>query len=283
MRPISYMFFRPEEVHAASGHTPRYFSRQNLGEGDIHMSHGRRWIDFQDILVTHADENGLPTIQATGVDTDLSTREEPAHGQHFEPSLAVPILVPLYSHKIMGRYIRKRRPGLDVICVFNKPAAYRRFGCLMLYLLGLFGSQPESCCKFGIVWGSPSLHKVLHNSSVSSLHQRSFLHIISSCLALMACGCEATHHAVLYPILYRFLNWPSLNHFIRLHQHPLRNRHTDLLCRLEIDHQLKFRGLLDWEIGWLCTFKNFVHVSGRATIQVENIHPVRHEPTSLHE
>src|SRR5262244_4510607 len=194
MRPISYMFFRPEEVHAASGHTPGYFSRQNLGEGDIHMSHGRRWIDFQDILVTHADENGLPTIQATGVDTDLSTREEPAHGQHFEPSLAEPILAPLYSHKIMGRYIRKRRPGLDVICVFNKPAAYRRFGCLMLYLPGLFGSQPESCCKFGIVWGSPSLHKVLHNSSVSSLHQRSFLHIISSCLVLMACGCEATYH-----------------------------------------------------------------------------------------
>src|SRR5262249_28757189 len=80
MRPISYMFFRPEEVHAASGHTPGYFSRQNLGEGDIHMSHGRRWIDFQDILVTHTDENGLPTIQATAVDTDLSTREEPAHG-----------------------------------------------------------------------------------------------------------------------------------------------------------------------------------------------------------
>jgi len=231
MRPISYMFFRPEEVHAASGHTPGYFSRQNLGEGDIHMSHGRRWIDFQDILVTHADENGLPTIQATGVDTDLSTREEPAHGQHFEPSLTVPLLVPLYSHKIMGRYIRKRRPGLDVICVFNKPAAYRRFGCLMLYLPGLFGSQPESCCKFGIVWGSPSLHKVLHNSSVSSLHQRSFLHIISSCLVLMACGCEATHHSVSYSILYRFLNWPSLDHFIRSHQHIRRNRQTDLLRR----------------------------------------------------
>lgn len=80
MRPIFYMFFRPEEVHAASAHTPVYFSRQNLGEGDIHMSHRRRWIDFEDTLVPHTDEDGLPTIQATGVDTDLSTREEPAHG-----------------------------------------------------------------------------------------------------------------------------------------------------------------------------------------------------------
>ncbi len=132
MRPIFYMFFRPEEVHAASSHARGYFSRQKLGQWDIHVSHGRRWIHFQDILVPHTDEDGLSTIQATGVDTDLSTREKPAHGQHFESSLAVPLLVPLYSHKKMGRYIRKRRPGLHVIGVFNKPAGYGCLGCLLL-------------------------------------------------------------------------------------------------------------------------------------------------------
>ena len=105
------------------------------------MSHGRRWIDFQDMLVPHADDDRLSTIQATGVDTDLTTREKPAHGQHFDSSLAVPLLVPLYSHKIVGRYIRKRRPGLDVIRVFNKPAGYGGVGGLMLKLPGLFGSQ----------------------------------------------------------------------------------------------------------------------------------------------
>ncbi len=96
------------------------------------MSHGRRWIDFQYILVPHTDEDGLPTIQAAGVDTDLRTREKPAHGQHFDSSLAVPLLVSVYGHKIMGRYIRKRRPGLDVIRVFNKPAGYGGVGCLAL-------------------------------------------------------------------------------------------------------------------------------------------------------
>ena len=88
------------------------------------MSYGRWWIDFDDLLVTHTDADGLPTIQATGVDTYLRAGEKPAHGQHFDSSLAVPLLVPLYGHKIMGRYIRKWRPGLDVICVFNKPAGY---------------------------------------------------------------------------------------------------------------------------------------------------------------
>jgi hypothetical protein len=193
MRPIFHMFFRPEEVHTASSLAPGYFSRQTLSEGDIHMSHDRRWIGFQDILALQADEDGLPTIQATGVDTDLSTRIKPAHGCRFESSLAVPLLVPLYSHKIMGRYIRKRRPRLDVICVFNKPASYRGIGCLMLQLPGLFRSQAESCCKFGIVWCPPSFHKMLHNSSVSSLHQCGFFHIISSLPMLVTCDSKAVN------------------------------------------------------------------------------------------
>ena len=104
------MFFRPEEVHTASGLTPGYFSLQNLGERDIHVSHGRRWIDFQDMLVPHANEDGLPTIQAIGFDTDLSTREEPAHGQHFDSSLSVPLLFPLDRYTIMCRHVGKRRP-----------------------------------------------------------------------------------------------------------------------------------------------------------------------------
>src|SRR5262247_2776828 len=40
----------------------------------------------------------------------------------------------------------------------------------------------------------------------------------------------------------------SFDHFIRSIQQRLRNRETDLLRRLEIDHQLEFRGLLDRQI-----------------------------------
>ena len=116
------MLFRPEEVHAASSQAPGYFSRQNLSERNINVSYGRRWVNFQDILVAHADEDGLPTIETASVDPDLRTRKKPAHGQRFKPSLTVPLLFPVYSQEVVGRYIRKRRPGLHVICVFNKPA-----------------------------------------------------------------------------------------------------------------------------------------------------------------
>jgi hypothetical protein len=41
---------------------------------------------------------------------DLRTREEPAHGQHFDSSLSVPLLFPLDRYTIMCRYVGKRRP-----------------------------------------------------------------------------------------------------------------------------------------------------------------------------
>lgn len=102
------MLFRPEEVHAASSQAPGYFSRQNPGERDIHMSYGRRRVDLQDFIVSHADENRLPAIKTPCIDSHLFSGEEPAHGQRFEPSLAVPLLLTFYCYKIMGRHIGKR-------------------------------------------------------------------------------------------------------------------------------------------------------------------------------
>jgi hypothetical protein len=50
-------------------------------------------------------------------------------------------------------------------------------------------------------------------------------------------------------------------------QHRLRNRQADLLCRLQIDHELKFRRLLDGKIGRLRAFQDSVHiVSGTPVI-----------------
>ncbi|MGZ6209248.1 MAG: hypothetical protein ACXWL9_03765, partial [Syntrophales bacterium] len=62
------------------------------------MSYGRLRINFQYLVVTHANEDRFATIQATSVYTDLCSREKPAHGQHFESSLAVPLLLSFYSH-----------------------------------------------------------------------------------------------------------------------------------------------------------------------------------------
>ena len=59
-------------------------------------------------------------------------------------------------------------------------------------------------------------------------------------------------------------NPKSLDHLIRPIQHRLRDRQADLLGRLEIDHQLELRRLLDRQIGRLGSLQDFVHV-GYAT------------------
>src|SRR5438094_1448247 len=40
----------------------------------------------------------------------------------------------------------------------------------------------------------------------------------------------------------------SFDYLIRPREHVGRNRQADLLCRLEIDHQLELRRLLDWQV-----------------------------------
>ena len=74
----------------------------------------------------------------------------------------------------------------------------------------------------------------------------------------------------------------SLDHLIRPIQHRLWNRQTDLLGRLEIDHQLEFRRLLDRKIGRLGSLQDFVHVIGDAPVAVREVRPVGHESTGIY-
>src|SRR4030095_2557847 len=52
---------------------------------------------------------------------------------------------------------------------------------------------------------------------------------------------------------------PSLDQPIRSGEHLRRNRQADLLRRLEIDHQLKLRGLLHRKFGRLGSLQDSVH------------------------
>ena len=48
-----------------------------------------------------------------------------------------------------------------------------------------------------------------------------------------------------------------LDHLIRLHQRPLRNRQADLLRRFEVSHQLKLHRLLNWQVIKFATHEFF--------------------------
>src|SRR5262245_64733633 len=73
-----------------------------------------------------------------------------------------------------------------------------------------------------------------------------------------------------------------LNHFIRPSQHIRRDREVDLLGSFQIDHQLKLRGLLHWQIGRLGSLQNPVHEICDAPVAVRDVRPIGHEPAYIY-
>ena len=69
---------------------------------------------------------------------------------------------------------------------------------------------------------------------------------------------------------------------IRPRQHIRRNRQADLLGGLEIDHKLKLHRLFDWQIGWLGTFEDSVHVVRSASELIGVVGCIRHKATDFY-
>src|ERR1041385_7286225 len=65
----------------------------------------------------------------------------------------------------------------------------------------------------------------------------------------------------------------SSNHPIGPRQHLLWNRHADLFGSFEIDHQLKFRRLLNGEIRGLGSLEDFVYVDSYAPVALRRVRP----------
>src|SRR5207245_2404882 len=72
------------------------------------------------------------------------------------------------------------------------------------------------------------------------------------------------------------------DHLVRPEQHRLRNRHADLLCRFQIDHQLELRRLLYRKVCGFGALENFIHIGGGAAEQLYAARPIGHEATRLY-
>jgi hypothetical protein len=67
----------------------------------------------------------------------------------------------------------------------------------------------------------------------------------------------------------------SLNDFIRTQQQRLRNRQTKRFGGLEVDDQIKFRGLLDCYVARFCALDDSVNENRRVTYKPYDTGPVR--------
>src|SRR5260221_10677727 len=59
----------------------------------------------------------------------------------------------------------------------------------------------------------------------------------------------------------RAVSSPSFDYFVGALQDRLRHREAERLGGLEVDHQLKFGRLLDWQIGWLGAVEDLAGVN----------------------
>src|SRR6266478_5174072 len=75
----------------------------------------------------------------------------------------------------------------------------------------------------------------------------------------------------------------SFDHLVGKREHLVWNCQAQRLGGLEVDHQLKFGGLFDWQVGRLGALQYFVHVRGRAPIEVGIVHPVCHQYSCIYE
>src|SRR5215470_11024175 len=72
-----------------------------------------------------------------------------------------------------------------------------------------------------------------------------------------------------------------LDHLVSGDEQSLRHRDAERLRSLEINHQVEFRRLLDWEIGWLSAFQNLVYERSGVPIQLRKVRPITRKSTNL--
>ena len=149
--PCFHVLFRPEEVHAASIEGARAGPR--AGERRGHVADRRLRGDFEQLVVSHANPDLFAAIEAARNDGDLSSWEQPAHGQRLHASLAVPARHAVDLDLMVGGHVAERRPRFDEVGISGEPIPGDR-SCTRrraLQFPGLFEVDVEDVGEFGIV------------------------------------------------------------------------------------------------------------------------------------
>ena len=119
------MFFRPEEIHGASG-KGRIF--KPFPEGNGHIGDHLLRIGLEYFAVPNVDLHWKSAIQAGGLDFNYFPGKEPADRQRFESSLAEPLLLAVHSDSVLRGEVTERRETADIVGLRKQPDARNSYG-----------------------------------------------------------------------------------------------------------------------------------------------------------
>jgi len=159
--PIPNVFFRPEEIHRASGIGGIF---KPLPKGHCHIGHQTFGVSSKNFPIPNLHPYGKPAIETRGIDLNCFPRKEPADCQRLEPSLAKPFLLPFNRDSILSGKIVERSKGGNVIRTGIEPSG--NAWCCQKIVKGfsaLFYGHSQTGCDLRIMRRLSSFYHSLHD------------------------------------------------------------------------------------------------------------------------
>jgi hypothetical protein len=165
INPIADVFFRPEEVHGASGIA---YIIIPLAERNGHVSNKSFFrIDIQYFTVSHRYTDRHATVHTNGIDLDCFPWKKPANCQRLEGSLTKPFLLTVHSDGILVGQVIEWGQRNDDIRFGEKPAWKDLCKKGLNGFSALLHRDPKSLSDFIKKGGLPGLNKPFHYDVIS--------------------------------------------------------------------------------------------------------------------
>jgi hypothetical protein len=171
--PVSYVLFRPEEIHGASGIRSVL---KPLPEGNCHIPNHILRLCPQNDSIPDLHLKGLSTIQARRIDLNRLSGKKPANCQRFKCSLPEPFLLSINGNTILGGEVIKRSEGGYEICIRKEPS--RNPGCekFVENLSAFLHRDTQFGCNLCVVRSLTGLYHLTHYDMECSLNLARFTH-----------------------------------------------------------------------------------------------------------
>lgn len=102
------MFFRPEEIHRASGAREVV---EPFPKRDSHVTHYTIRLGVNDLSIANFYSDGETAIQTRAINANHFAWKEPADCQRFKPSLTEPLLLTIYGDPVLVGDVADRSKG----------------------------------------------------------------------------------------------------------------------------------------------------------------------------